>query len=950
MGSVIIVPYTKNLLKTVVDNVICDFKFNFHNINIIFTHRRSIHFYYYYLSKKASSPFFVGNCFAIEDFVHSIYYDLGGKETIIDEYDQAYIAYQAAMNILPEKYHKSLGEFFPWAFELVSISRELDLELIDAKDILYPPEELNYTSKEILQRLGKIYDNFNMLLKDNNFITQWKITKLLSSMDFKVEGKYFFIGFFALTRAEEGLLKKFYHQGATFYWHADPENLPDIYKRWIKNWNINEADIKVIDGEELKREVFFIESYDLHSELDELKKRVSLEESKTNSADKIAVVLPDPSTLIPTLYNLPREFKINVTMGYPFTLSSIFVLIDTLLRLVLKKDDKLGFPTKELLKLLKNPYLRENEYFSLLTFMLEDYQAPYIKYEELKDLADRYLPLLLDRGVETERFKKEIMLLFKEVIDPVLSSSTTEDFAKAIISLTQYIKAEISAEEDSFFMLERTFIHYLLDRCVPILKRALFSTHPMEIREIASLFLKICSTLRIPLEGEPLCGLQVMGMLETRDLSFDCVYILDVNEGVLPKVSLPSPLFPQHIREILQFPTQIREQAIFEYHFERLLKTCKRIFLFYQNRSSSSRELEDKRIRSRYIEKVIWEVEKRNNKLINEDLTTVEDNLTTYSFLKSKIHISLPEKREEVLEKTEELGKSILQEIKKITPSLLNSYLFCPRRFLFSNILKLTPKKRPEEIRYDEMGKVIHKSLEEFFKPVCGLEIDRTYLKYEVLEDIFLKNLKQSEFFINLSESKKFLFVETAKFRLRQFLDQFPEKTKVIYLEKEISTDFESNGEKFKLTGRIDRIDLRNNGIYYILDYKSGRVPECGNILKDFEIPISFDREGLISLYTFLKDIQLPFYVYLYAVEKNIAFSDVVAGFVDLAYKGEEIIWINEKKIQKQKEDYQNFFSYLFPEILNYLIGHMLYGPVIGPIEPKTCTYCDYKFCCHIAF
>jgi len=126
----------------------------------------------------------------------------------------------------------------------------LDLELIDAKDILYPPEELNYTSKEILQRLGKIYDNFNMLLKDNNFITQWKITKLLSSMDFKVEGKYFFIGFFALTRAEEGLLKKFYHQGATFYWHADPENLPDIYKRWIKNWNINEADIKVIDGEE----------------------------------------------------------------------------------------------------------------------------------------------------------------------------------------------------------------------------------------------------------------------------------------------------------------------------------------------------------------------------------------------------------------------------------------------------------------------------------------------------------------------------------------------------------------------------------------------------------------------------------------------------------------------------------------------------------------------------
>ncbi len=200
----------------------------------------------------------------------------------------------------------------------------------------------------------------------------------------------------------------------------------------------------------------------------------------------------------------------------------------------------------------------------------------------------------------------------KKIIRSFEKSHSLRELGKAIGVLLDFIKFHFNNLE----LMEKEFVFYLMGAIEDYFSMSIFSDEVVSTQELYSIARKIMTTLRVPFEGEPICGIQIMGVLESRDLGFHHLIIIDANEGILPAVPTPSPLLPLEIRESMGFPTRGKEESIYAYHFERLVKSSEEVTLLYQNKMVSSGSLEGKRTRSRFIEKLIWEFEKETHELI----------------------------------------------------------------------------------------------------------------------------------------------------------------------------------------------------------------------------------------------------------------------------------------------------------------------------------------------
>ncbi len=948
MGSIKIVPFYAKLLKVVAQDVARENK-ELSHVNVIFTHNRSIHFFNYYLSQYIDKPCFLGKWFGFEDWVKELFFEYGGEAatyTTLSEMEQAYVAYLAAMDILPEKYHQGFGEFFFWAFELSKIFREFDTELVAPQDVLYPPvEKVGDTGAMLLERVGKIYKKYNEYLEKNKWITHSKKLSYLAKIDdLKINGKFYFVGFFALTNAESLMLKKFYDADGVFYWQADYEDLPKVYKEWQRDWNISDLKPVKVEPDGERRKITFFDSHDLHTELKQVKNKLLDLKEKVKGPDEVAIIVPNPSSLIPILFHIPRELEINITMGYPFQLSGIYVLIDLLFKMILKKDERYGYPTNLFIKLLRGPYFREFNKFQVVVSCLVKRLDPFVTKQEAISLCYEFSEEIEKSGVNTYELVKFIEDFFSNIIAPFEGSKSLKELGEALISLLDFVESlEIGLET-----IEKEFVFYLLGTINDSLSWSIFSNVTMKTPELYSIAKNIMTSLKVPFEGEPIKGIQIMGVLESRDLGFDHLMIIDANEGILPSVPTPSPLLPQELRQVMGFSTRGKEENIYAYHFERLVKSSIDVSLLYQNKTVSTGSLEGKRTKSRFIEKLIWDFEKQIQKIIKDSDTVFKTKDYTVEMKKSKENITIPEINNIVLEKSEDIKKNISSMLNFISPTMLNTYIKCPKKFLFQYVLKLTTTSKIDQIPTNEIGNIVHKTLELFFREYINADnsiILKKDLNFDSLFDIFLRLFNENSIFKKISRSKKEMFVVSAKYRLKNFLENLPEKTEIIALEKEMQLELALDKNTYILKGKIDRIDKRDDYIF-ILDYKTGRIPNSGNIFREFEIPSINDVDGFYNLYRYLKDIQIPFYIYLYG-HKNDNFKNIIGGFVDLSKDGREILYKDVRRLKPDFLDqYDDFFKYTFKDILKFLVNHIKEGPIFGPVEPNFCRFCDYMMCC----
>jgi CRISPR/Cas system-associated exonuclease Cas4 (RecB family) len=367
-----------------------------------------------------------------------------------------------------------------------------------------------------------------------------------------------------------------------------------------------------------------------------------------------------------------------------------------------------------------------------------------------------------------------------------------------------------------------------------------FNGELMDKNCVFRLFRYYINNESVPFNGIPLKGMQILGMLETRVLKFDKVIVFDCNEGIIPSAKKYDPLLSFNIRAILGMPSYKEHEALYRYHFRRLISGAKESHLIYIKT--------DKNIRSRFIEEIVWEEEKKAKKIDIEELRP-------YS-LKFKTEITA---KDYAIKKNEKIINDIMS--KKLSPTAVDTYLNCPAKFYYSYVIGLKePEEIEEEIQANKIGTFIHKALKKFYEKFINKEYSyNNDCKKEIeglIEDFFLKEFKYKE-----DNGEHFLVKEITKRLLLDFIkEDAKEKPIILEVETEKCAYLPlDNNKNIMLRGFIDRIDQRSGGIF-IIDYKTGRaikpkvnkLLECNSGLKD--------RKKMKEL---IGSFQLPIYLYL---------------------------------------------------------------------------------------
>jgi len=499
------------------------------------------------------------------------------------------------------------------------------------------------------------------------------------------------------------------------------------------------------------------------------------------------------------------------------------------------------------------------------------------------------------------------------------------------------------------YPLENEFLYCLEAEVIPALEGALFGDERMSQRLLFNLLRRIVSMSRTPFEGHPLVGLQVMGLLETRLLSFERAVIIDVNEGVLPSHDEVDPLLPPQLRPAVGLPPKEREEEIVWYHFERLVRSSKEVYLIWQSSIASGEGLEEKSVRSRFVERLLWEEERKAGRLLEEEaVKRVPLDIPPSCFLP----------REGLDKDRRKVRNFIMAKSSKdgLSPSLLNTYLQCPLKFYYRYILGLRPREEVvEDMDATALGEVVHKALEEYFRPFLGRVFRPEDRDPERLIELFRSHFHTTRSYQALGGERRLFVEEVAVFRLRRFLENLRQEAFIEGLERSYSMEFPIGGMPLQFSGKVDRVD-RREGLRIILDYKTGSVDEFTQrtfIEKIFPFSPSpdLDYEGLREVRRTIKDIQLPLYVLLVTGGVPREIGRTTAAYVILQDKGQENYFLPPKGLREVKERWVEWFEGGFLSILEYILCHILDAPLFfRATEERFCRFCEYEPSCHFAW
>ena len=501
----------------------------------------------------------------------------------------------------------------------------------------------------------------------------------------------------------------------------------------------------------------------------------------------------------------------------------------------------------------------------------------------------------------------------KEVIVSIFTSyNSIDEFIDRIINLINFLKEDVSdLEKEYLFRFYTTFTQ------LKTLQNE-FKYFP-DLKTLALFFRQLISSESLSFQGEPLRGLQLMGMLETRVLDFENIILVSTNEGVLPASSQQNSFIPFDVKVEFGLPTYREKDAIFSYHFFRLMQRAKNVFIIYNTEHDVFGSGEKSRfvtqlemMRTDIVQKIISPKVAPQNKVLKE-----------------------VKKNEAVLERLKELARE------GISPSALTNYLYNPISFYKQKILKLKEFDDVEEtIAYNTLGTVVHETLDKLYKPFVGkfLLVEDIEAMKEKSKDLVVKYFKIEFKNGDISTGRNRLIFEVANRFVNNFLAQEKEllkdknQLKIIATEEDLATEIAIDGIDFpiKIHGQVDRVD-ELNGVLRIIDYKTGMV-SAG----DLKVP---DFEKLREKEQY-KAIQVLLYGYCYTKSKKYTFDrPLEAGIYSFKNLNSGFLPVNfssnyrKKDVEITEEKLEEFMS----EIKTYI--KEMYTLDVDFIEPADLKY-----------
>ena len=681
-------------------------------------------------------------------------------------------------------------------------------------------------------------------LKENLQAKGWATDGMIHEMvrekinDFaeETETKFVFCGFNALTPLEEKLIRELLQKGKTeCFFQADEYYIKDLKQeagkflrkhmhwkefnenrkfQWIENSFCEEKNIKVyeIAGNVAQTKI-----------LPEI-----LQEIPKENYSKTAVVLLDENLLLPSLDAVSFVDNLNITMGFPIK--------------------NLGFSgaVKKLFYLQKQLEKNDKSYYYLDVFsVLEEFPDN----EEDKKIIDRFTAKIEDENIVyiSKKMMQESLgeLSYFQLFEKRTAAELLEDLSNFCYQLKFREIDDILYENVSLF--ETTF---------KILKNHMKDyDFEISIDALEVLMNQLVNSENLDFQGEPLEGLQFMGLLETRLLDFENIILLSVNEGKLPLGNTQNTYLPFDVRRNFGLNTFLENDSIYAYHFYRLLQNAKNIYLLYNALGSGVNTGE----KSRFITQMEMESPHKMEHIVIEN--------TSEPILQEPIII---EKTEKVLEKLNEWKGGI-------SASHLISYLYNPIDFYLNNILKAKETEEiEEELSQRNYGNLVHYALEELYGELQGKilkESDIEDLKPKINEaiDSAISELKhQPELY---ERGMNYIHKSMAAKVVEHILDydlgliKAGNSLEIISLENRINAEFlmGENGEKINFIGYIDRID-RLNGVVRVIDFKTAKAKNLSmkpkeEKLEDFMGSADSKQALQLSIYAYMVLHNEKFYV-----------------------------------------------------------------------------------------
>ena len=820
-----------------------------HRLAFVFPNRRAGLFFQKYLSEISEKPLFSPSILTIND----LFMQLSGKHPA-DKIQMLFRLYELYKQRSGSS--ESFDEFIYWGEMLLNDFDDIDKYMVDARmlfrnvsDLKSLDDDFNYLSPEQVQAIRSFWSSFYPKGDSPNqqhFLELWEIlydlyAGLRTSLakdgcgydgmifrevveqlekepmsDFPFD-QVVFVGLNALSVSEERLLLALQKKGvADFYWDyvgpwvTDPDNKASFFLE--RNLRFFPSRMQLPTTEPVQAEIRVMgvpSAIGQAKQVYPILQALADEQQLTDeSALRTAIVLPDEHLLVPVLNAIPEAIQhINVTMGYPLAGTPVAALMEYILTLQknIRYIDRVPvFYFRDVLPILNHQYVMAAAPEEV-SQLVKDMTTGNRIYVHAADLNRHELLSILFTPVQNTEELSDYLIHVLEALNACLRNNRPNPDDEEMISNSTQTTVDI--EQEFIF-------HYFatVNRMKEVMREAKIE---MRLDTYFRLLKRMTDLITIPFEGEPLSGLQVMGVLETRALDFDRLIILSMNEGIFPLKKAANSFIPYNLRRGFGLPTYEHQDSVWAYHFYRLIRRAKHVTLLYDTRTTGLQTGEV----SRFVHQLRYHYQ-----------YPLIDELVVYDVASSAVPPISVQKTAEV----EKLLSDFLSGgPRALSASAINTYLDCPLKFYFSVLEQIQEEDEiTETVERDVFGSILHKVMEDLYAPFKGKLVTADLLKLLRKDQPLLTGTIARAFaelffkspVVRPLEGENFLTGEMIRKYAEKILEQDARFTPFHYIESEKkvrATITLSDKRVVQLKGFIDRVDSLDR-VLRIVDYKTG--------------------------------------------------------------------------------------------------------------------------------
>jgi len=960
----------KDLITVIADELL-RWQPDFRQLLVVFPERRPGHYLRKALAERLGRSYLPPRCLSLDDFIDDVYAEKlcrqDRKITPLEAVGFLYEIHRRHPQPLGGAAFLQFDQFFPLGLKIYR-----DLE--ELKQAQVKPEELGQADTLVqfnlpaetgrrLQGLSFFYENFYGEIERAGFSTPaFRLNFILNnfSPDIFKEERIILAGFFSLTRSEAELLIKMLSLPQTQLYLIEAKGLAYLEKLLGLSFDAETihprqdipSEKEGLNAEEKPRraELKFCLAPDSHGQIFALNQEIEAQlKNPEGLNERQVIVLPAAETLFPlyhqTLSSLPSE-KFNISLGYPLTRTPLYSFFEGLFNLIQTKDEANRFYTPEYLRFVLHPYTKNIYFpgpqrradFTRILFHLVEETLTNLRgklfwsleeiegHPQIANSLKRYAFSHPD-AAEPDLFLLHLRQIHRKTILPFLEIDNLGDLAKKLIALTEYIGNESTASLHAFFEpYAEAFLHQF-----EALEKSLINRFRFEhLFSYFQFFRQMMAETTVPFPGTPLRGLQVLGFWETRCLPLDEVYMLDMNEEVIPATAKVDSILPYAVRKAFGLPTYEELERRVEYYFDILTRRAKKVTFFFVENSEKEK--------SRLVERLIWEKQKRENQ---------PDPM---AFIHSvRYQVALRSSEPKPIPKTESMIAGLRQF--QFSVSALDAYLSCPLKFYYRFILRLEEKEElAEPMEKKDIGSLVHNILQGYFKKWLGQNLNPYHLQEGPLRQLVEKNF--TNYFGSSLSGAAYLIKQQVEAHLVDFLHnyqipllkEYEEGRKSVFLqslELRLEEQWAVDGSVFSVVAIIDRVEKRDKEIY-IIDYKTSARE------KNFEIKWDrLDPKVRTTWSQAISSLQLPFYTHIWANHFGLKPEEIKAILLLLGKNN-----LNKKieywPFSEDPAERSRQLAMSFEVIKNLLLE------IINPALPfshelareESCPYCPYTSLC----